>query len=125
MNFYQVRYFLAVCDHMSFTRAAQGVGVSQPPLTKAIQRLEEELGGALFVRTSRQTSLTELGRVMRSHLAKIEETHDRARAAAQAALAGPAEQSVEINVGVMCRAVQRSLLYDCVRGSQSGIFVTR
>jgi regulatory helix-turn-helix LysR family protein len=45
-----VRYFLAICDELSFTRAAQKRGVKQPSLSEAITRMEQAIGGDLFVR---------------------------------------------------------------------------
>ena len=45
MELHQIRYFLALCEERSFTRAASGCGISQPSLTNAILRLEQELGG--------------------------------------------------------------------------------
>ena len=86
MEFHQIRYFLAACDHMNFTRAAEACAVSQPALTVAIRKLEDELGGALFDRDQRQLALTELGRTMRTHLARIEETRQAAGRVAQAVL---------------------------------------
>jgi len=50
MQMQQIRYFLALCEERSFTRAAKRCGVSQPSLTNAIIRLEQKLGGALFRR---------------------------------------------------------------------------
>src|SRR5262249_6601752 len=60
MQMQQIRYFLALCEERSFTRAAKRCGVSQPSLTNAIIRLEQELGGALFQRKP-LVSLTVLG----------------------------------------------------------------
>ncbi|QRE78078.1 LysR family transcriptional regulator [Methylobacterium aquaticum] len=65
---HQVRYFLAVAEHLNFTRAAERLHVAQPSLTRAIQKLEDELGGPLFRRERANTHLTELGRLMRPHL---------------------------------------------------------
>jgi regulatory helix-turn-helix LysR family protein/GDSL-like lipase/acylhydrolase family protein len=42
---HQVRYFLAVCETLNFTRSAENCNVSQPALTRAVHKLEEELGG--------------------------------------------------------------------------------
>ena len=64
MELHQVRYFLAVCDQLNFTRAAQKCHVTQPSLTRAIQLLEKEFGGFLFHRERANIRLTELGRVL-------------------------------------------------------------
>lgn len=71
MELYQVRYFLAVCEELNFTRAAECSNVSQPALTRAIQKLEEELGGQLFRRERNLTHMTELARVVKPHLESI------------------------------------------------------
>jgi len=71
MEMHQVRYFVALCETLNFTRAAENCGVAQPSLTKAIQRLEEELGGPLFARERNLTHLTDLGRLMRPHLETV------------------------------------------------------
>ena len=68
MELFQVRYFLALSKSLNFTRAAEACNVTQPALTRAIQRLEEELGGALLYRERSLTQLTELGKVMLPHL---------------------------------------------------------
>ena len=62
MELSQVRYFIALCRTLNFTRAAEQCNVTQPAFTRAIQRLEEELGGALLFRERNLTQLTELGR---------------------------------------------------------------
>jgi LysR family hydrogen peroxide-inducible transcriptional activator len=50
MELQHARYFLALCEEHNFGKAAKKCGVAQPSLTKAIQRLEESVGGRLFVR---------------------------------------------------------------------------
>jgi DNA-binding transcriptional LysR family regulator len=65
MELYQIRYFAALCSTLNFTRAAELCNVTQPALTRAIQRLEDELGGPLLQRERNLTQLTELGRLMR------------------------------------------------------------
>ena len=64
MELQQVKYFLATCETLNFTRAAESCNVTQPALTKALKLLEYELGGDLFDRQSRPMRLTDLG----SHL---------------------------------------------------------
>jgi DNA-binding transcriptional LysR family regulator len=78
MEMHQVRYFLAVCRTLNFTKAADECNVAQPSLTRAVQKLEEELGGPLFHRERANTHLTELGRLMLPHL---EQTFAAAQAA--------------------------------------------
>jgi len=62
MELHQIRYFLAVCDTLNFTRAAERCHVSQPSLTRAVKLLEDELGGALFRRERRLNVLIYLNR---------------------------------------------------------------
>ncbi|MEI8145860.1 MAG: LysR family transcriptional regulator [Alphaproteobacteria bacterium] len=64
MEFYQIRYFVAVCELKNFTRAAERCHVSQPALTRAIHSLETELGGALIIRGGKETRLTPLGELV-------------------------------------------------------------
>ena len=62
---HQVRHFLAVCEHLSFTQATRKCHVTQPSLTRAIQLLEWELGGHLRERS--QIHLTELARIVQPY----------------------------------------------------------
>ncbi|MEQ8354456.1 MAG: LysR family transcriptional regulator [Kiloniellaceae bacterium] len=107
MELYQVRYFLAVARKLHFTQAAEEAGVSQPALTKAIKKLEEELGAPLFLRQGRQVLLTDFGKVMREKLERVAAARDEAETAARQFLK-PAE--VRLNAGVMCTIGPRPLL---------------
>ena len=71
MEMHQIRYFLAVCDHGSFTRAAQFSYISQPSLTQSIKKLEDEFGGELFTRDRSGCLLTSLGRLVEPNFRKI------------------------------------------------------
>lgn len=64
MEMHQVRYFLALARTLNFTRAAQECNVTQPALTKAVQKLEHELGGELVHRERKLTQLTDLGKLV-------------------------------------------------------------
>ncbi|MGA7325330.1 MAG: LysR family transcriptional regulator [Rhodomicrobium sp.] len=71
MEMHEVRYFLAVARTLNFTRAAEECHVAQPSLSRAIKKLEDELGGDLFRRERALTHLTDLGRLMLPVLTQI------------------------------------------------------
>ncbi|GAB4227387.1 MAG: LysR family transcriptional regulator [Kiloniellaceae bacterium] len=120
MELYQIRYFLAVARTLHFTQAAEEAGVSQPALTKAVKKLEEELGAPLFLREGRQVLLTDFGRVMREKLARVVAAREEAEEAARQFLK-PAK--LQLAVGIMSTIGPRPLLgfLDRFRLEQPGV----
>ncbi|MEO9526286.1 LysR family transcriptional regulator [Roseibium sp.] len=82
MEMNQIRYFLAVCAHRNFTHAASASNVSQPSLTAAIKKLEDELGGALFIRDRAGCRLTPLGKLVYPRLNRVQIEAGEAKAEA-------------------------------------------
>ena len=97
MDLKQIRYFITLSEVLNFTRAAELINITQPTLTKAIQKLEDELGSALIYRDGKDTRLTELGKQLTEEFNKISELEQRAVEIAR--LANSRENRV-INVGI-------------------------
>ncbi len=96
MELRHLRYFQAIAEELSFSRAARRLNVVQPALSRAIKELEEELGIELLVRTSRSVSLTAAGKVMLDDTALIFERLDLSIRRARRAASG---QQGELRLG--------------------------
>lgn len=93
----QIRYFLALAKTLNFTRAAETCNVTQPALTKSIQRLEGELGGPLLLRERSHTQLTPLGAAM---LPLLQQTFDAAETARLGAVRFRQQDVARLRVGL-------------------------
>lgn len=71
MEFDQLRYFLRVAERQNFTRAAEDLAISQPALSRSIQKLEEELGQPVLERKTRLVALTEAGLLLQSRARQV------------------------------------------------------
>jgi len=83
MEMHQIRYFLALCQELNFTRAAKRCHVAQPSLTNAVKRLERALGAALFERRPNSTRLTAFGQALRPHFELLDQCANKARREAE------------------------------------------
>ena len=83
MDIRTIRYFLEVAKELNFTRAAENLHMAQPPLSRQIQLLEEELGVMLFDRKKRRMELTEEGELLQRRgeqiLELVEKTEEEIR----------------------------------------------
>lgn len=71
MELRHVRYFIAVAECLNFSKAAQQLHIAQPPLSRQIRQLEEDLGVTLFLRNKRSVTLTKEGRVFFEEAKKL------------------------------------------------------
>jgi len=85
MKLYQLRYFSVLAEVKNFSLAAQKLNIAQPPLSRAIKDLEHEFGVKLFIRNTRNTTLTRAGDVFRDYAVRILSTLDAAKKATIAA----------------------------------------
>ena len=84
MDIRSLEYFLAVAREESITRAAEALHMTQPPLSREMKALEEELGTQLLIRGSRKITLTEEGQILRRRAEELVELMRKARAEVQA-----------------------------------------
>ncbi|MDA0655316.1 MAG: LysR family transcriptional regulator [Proteobacteria bacterium] len=97
MEMHQIRYFLAVAETLNFTRAAENCHVAKPSLSRAVKKLEEELGGDLFRRERGSTHLTELGRSM---LPFLTQSYESAIAAKEQAASYGKKEFAPLRIGL-------------------------
>lgn len=97
MDLRQLKYFIAVAEERSFSRAAARLHLTQPPLTRQIQGLESDLGVALFARTPRGVDLTQAGEALLDDARNLQSLAEKATERAQRAGRG---QTGRLDVGL-------------------------
>ena len=122
MELRHLRYFVAVAEEQNVSRAAKRLHVSQPPLSRQIRDLEDELGVALFDRGAKAFRLTDAGRVF---LTEARAILQGAEGAVQMVKDVAGGKRGEINVGyapsLMVKLLPRALR--CFRKSNPGVRV--
>jgi DNA-binding transcriptional LysR family regulator len=102
MELRHLRYFVAVAEELHFSRAAERVGIAQPPLSQQIKALEHEVGAPLLLRTKRSVHLTPVGEVF---LAEARKTLAQSEQALQAARRAARGEVGKLAVGFVSSAV--------------------
>ena len=105
-TFDQLQSFVVLADELHFGRAAERLNMTQPPLSRQIQKLEGELDFALFDRTKRAVSLTAAGRVFQAEAQKILSIADASRSMAKRIAEGAAG---EIKIGITATGIMELL----------------
>jgi LysR family cyn operon transcriptional activator len=95
MELRHLRYFAALAEHLSFTRAAEKIHITQSTLSHQIKQLEEEIGVRLFDRVGKRISMTEAGEALLGHVNKaLQEVDDGVQAVR--GVAGPMTGAIHI-----------------------------
>lgn len=111
MDLNELNVFLTVAAERSFSRAAERLHRTQPAVSQAVRRLEQQLGEALFDRSSRDGRLTEAGRVLRGYAERLTRLAEETESAVQALrdlrrgrlLIGANEAAVHVLLGLVAR----------------------
>src|SRR5689334_20763525 len=90
MDFHALSCFVEIAKELSFSKAARHLNITQPPLTRKIQRLESEWGVKLFIRDHRGVQLTDAGRLLLRGVDSVFAAADRLKAIASLAAEGKA-----------------------------------
>jgi DNA-binding transcriptional LysR family regulator len=116
MEIRRLRYFIAVAEELSFTRAAQRLHIAQPPLSIQIRALEQEVGARLFDRDQRHVFLTQAGRHLLDRARDILAAVEAAKAQVRCAELG---EVGSLNLGYASSAMFTSTLTSAIKQFQS------
>ena len=112
MELRHLRYFVAVAEELHFTRAAERLGIKQPPLSLQIRQLEQEIGTALFHRLTRGVELTEAGTLLLDDAHRILDQVERTKTSIQTRARG---ETGRIHVGFAGATYFQPLVPDIIR----------
>jgi DNA-binding transcriptional LysR family regulator len=112
MKIRHLRYFVAVAEELHFTRAAERLGIKQPPLSQQIRQLENEIGAPLLHRLTRGLELTEGGKLLLEESRRILEHLDRAKTLVQNRARG---ETGRLQVGFASATYFQPLVPDIIR----------
>lgn len=111
MDIRHLRHFVAVAEELHFGRAAQRLGMTQPPLSQSIQRLEASLGVTLFERGRRQVAMTAPGRTLLPYARDLVAQAELAERVVRRASVGEFDTlRVGVLSSILPRALPRTLL---------------
>jgi len=111
MELRHLRYVIAVADELHFSRAAEKLGIGQPPLSQQVKQLEKEIGTKLFYRKTRGIELTEAGRAFLPHARAALQSASSALVCARQAARGEAGS---IRVGFTGSAIFNPLVTEII-----------
>ena len=112
MELRHLRYFVAVAEELHFTRAAERLGIKQPPLSSQIRQLEREMGTPLFRRETRGVKLTEAGALLFDEARRILDQVERAKVGVQSRARG---ETGHIHLGFAGATYLQRLVLSIVR----------
>jgi len=112
----RLRYFVAVAERLHFGRAAEALHISQPPLSRAIRALEDELGVALFSRTRRKVELTPEGERLLEETRRLTGQLERTVHELRAMASG---RQARLRIGFVSLADYGGVLPELLRGFKS------